>query len=425
MAPADSNAQSDIVVVGGGMVGIAAAIALQQRGYRVLIVDPGDQQQRASYGNAGVISPASILPMAGPGIWPNLWQYASNRADALRLRYRDSLSLLGWGRRFLSASNESTRVQTAAQLQPLVSRAIKSHQALAQDLGTQAYLKNTGWLRLYPSADSYESSLSERQLFDQYKINYQVVNTSDINALEPFLTKSFPYGIFFPDALSIEQPGQLVHQAWKHFLQHGGKHVAGRVLDVQQVDNHVHIVTQTKQHFTASHAVIAAGVHSSTLVKRMGYRMPMVAERGYHIHCHLPPGVMLNRPVNDIGGAYVMAPNGKHMRLLTGVELAKPDSPPNLVQIKRVLHTAATTLPIEHTSRPSNASVWMGSRPSTPDGLPVIGRASRHPRVVFAFGHGHIGLSTGPVTGTLVADLIDQQPTLFSLDAFRADRFQN
>ncbi len=363
--------------------------------------------------------------MAGPGIWSKLFEYATNRNDGLRLRYWDSLYLLGWGRRFLAASNENARARTAAELQPLVSRAIEAHRALAQTLGTQSYLKASGWLRLYPNETSYQASLPERQLFDHHKIRYQIVDAAEIQSLEPHLSKRFARGIFFPDALSIEQPGALVQRAWEVFLQQGGQHEALRVADIQQHDNEVLVVTQDQQRFKASHVVLAAGVHSASISKRMGYRIPMVAERGYHIHCDFQSGVTLNRPVNDIGGAYVMAPNNNGIRLLTGVELAKPDSPPNLHQIQHVLRTAATTLAIKQPATLSRSQVWVGSRPSTPDGLPIIGRASRHSRVIFAFGHGHIGLSTGPITGKLVADLIDQQPTLFSLKAFRADRFQN
>src|SRR5699024_7949778 len=149
------------------------------------IIDPGKSLERASYGNAGVISPASILPMASPGIWSKLFEYATNRNDGLRLRYRDSLYLLGWARRFLAASNESAKAKTAAQLQPLVSQAIGAHRALAQTLGTQSYLKDSGWLRLYPNESSYQASLPERQLFDRHKIRYQLVDAPGIQALEP------------------------------------------------------------------------------------------------------------------------------------------------------------------------------------------------------------------------------------------------
>jgi D-amino-acid dehydrogenase len=169
----------------------------------------------------------------------------------------------------------------------------------------------------------------------------------------------------------------------------------------------------------ARQAVLAAGAWSDLLLRRLGYRLPLAAERGYHRHYRVEQN--LTRPVHDTGGAYVLAPmEAGTVRLSSGIEIARPDDPPNPRQLVRVLPEVQGTIRL---GEPVDEAPWHGSRPSTPDGLPVIGRAPRHPNLILAFGHGHMGLSLGPVTGRIVADLEGQRTPSVRIEAFAAERF--
>lgn len=415
----------DTVVIGTGMVGLASALALQARGKKVMLVGPDGARDSASFGNAGVISPGSILPMAGPGLWPKLPRYLSNRDPALRVRYCDAFFLLPWGMRFLRASNAAARERTVAQLATLVSQAVPGHQALAKDLGTTSWLRSNGWLRAFRSVESFQAAGAERSLLTRHGVAFDELDADQIRELEPALAREFERGLFLTDALSIDQPGRLLERALAVFIERGGvwREVPAQAL--QQTAEGVRVMTSGGAVEEARHAVLAAGAWSARLARGLGYRIPMVGERGYHLHLSLPEGKALNRPVNDVGGAYVMAPEPGGVRVLSGVELARPQSPPNPAQIRLVLDAAGQTLgvPDDVVAADARQTPWMGSRPSTPDGLPIIGAAPRHERIIFAFGHGHVGLSTGPATGQLVADLVTGRTPSLSLAPFAPGRF--
>ncbi len=416
----------DSVVVGAGMVGLSVALALQARGQDVALVDPCRTPDGASYGNAGVVSPGSILPMAGPGLWPNLTRYVTNRDPGLRIRYRDAFYLLPWGLRFMRASNAAKRDQTVAQLATLVSRAVDSHRALADDLGVSAWLRPNGWLRAFRTQAGFEAAAAERRLLTQHGVAFDVVQAAQIRELEPGLKRHFDCGVLLTGALSIDQPGRLIERALAVFRERGGAVVEAAASALVPVADGVRVVTPAGE-VQARHAVLAAGVWSAQLAQALGYRFPMVGERGYHVHQPLPEGIVLNRPLNDVSGAHVMAPEPGGIRVLSGVEVARPDSPPNLAQLGLAVAQAAQTWGVPAVSLDKvgegAGDAWLGSRPSMPDGLPVIGAAPRHARIVFAFGHGHIGLSTGPITGQLVAELITGQAPSIPLAPFAPQRF--
>ncbi len=172
---------------------------------------------------------------------------------------------------------------------------------------------------------------------------------------------------------------------------------------------------------SAATVVLAAGAWSARLLAPLGYRIPFAAERGYHAHFKLRPGARLNRPIFDVGGGYAAAPIDSEVRILTGIEIAQPDDPPDKRQLEAVVNAARTILPLGERIAGSD---WKGSRPSTADGLPVIGRAALDKRLLLAFGHGHIGFSTGPITGRIIADLIADRVPPIPIDAFSVERFK-
>ena len=420
-----------VLIVGGGLVGMSSALALQRDGCQVTVLDPLADHNRASYGNAGVISPGSIFPMASPAVWPALRRYLTNRDPALRIRYQDSMALLPWATRFLGAARLATYRRSAQALALLVKPAADYHRALARDLNTTDWLNETGWLRAYRSLDAFQHTQTERELLAECDINVDILNRDDIQALEPDLAPRFEKAQFFPGALSIAQPGRLLERAYTVFRQRQGHVVQGQASNIDQHDARVAITT-TAGTIQADYVLLAAGAWSGQLARRLGYRIPLIGERGYHRIMTLPSGISLNRPVNDVQGAYVMAPQDGAVRLLSGVELAHADSPPNLSQMRAIEQDAMNAFkePLRNGSKQHSSDnqqtieTWMGSRPSTPDSLPVLGQAERHNRIIFAFGHGHVGFSTAPHTGQIVADLIAGRTPPLSLEAFRPSRFQ-
>jgi D-amino-acid dehydrogenase len=231
------------------------------------------------------------------------------------------------------------------------------------------------------------------------------------------LTRRFAKGLLFPESGAVTGPGELVDRYRAAYLGLGGRWIRARCTALEPNPDRVRVVWPDGA-LVVRQAVLAAGAWSGELAQRLGYRFPLAAERGYHRHYHVARN--LTRPVHDTGGAYVLSPQGETVRLLSGIEIARPGDPPNPRQLARVLPEATGTLPL---GPPVEPDPWCGSRPSTPDGLPVIGRAARHPNVIFAFGHGHIGLSTGPITGRIVADIAGQRTPPFPVAPFAPERF--
>ena len=409
----------DVVVVGGGIGGLSVALEAQSRGLSVAIVDPGVATDRASHGNAGVLSRGSIFPMAAPGIRARLPRYALGRDIAVRARLRSLPHLLPWLVRFLAAAEEGAWSRAAAALDPMVAQAFDRHVAMAELVGGRHLIRRNGWLRLYRSTQGLAGSRLERQVLAQQRVNFHCLGEDEIRQLEPHLAHRFSHGIFFPDTGSVESPGELVELYRAAAEARGAVFVAATSDAIVEAEGRMAVQVGGRS-IEGSHVVLAAGARSAALARTLGYRFPLAAERGYHRHFDLADGVELRRPVYDAAGGYVLSPMNGKVRLLTGVELARPDDPPDHVQIEAVepdaRKTLAFTTPVEQTP-------WLGSRPSTPDGLPVIGRAARHPRLVFAFGHGHIGFANGPATGAVVASLIAGEKPPLPVEAFSPTRF--
>ncbi|HYF54001.1 MAG TPA: FAD-binding oxidoreductase [Salinarimonas sp.] len=414
-----TDTSADVAIIGGGIVGLSCALHLQRRGRSVVVIDPGRAEARASYGNAGVISRGSLFPVAGPGIWRNLLRYALGRDVGVRIRVPSLPTILPWGVSFLRSSNERSWRAAATALNPIAAAAYGAHLDLADRVGARELIKRNGWLRLYRSEAAWAASAIERAVLTECGVVNEALTAGEIGELEPSLAPRFTKGLFFPETGSVESPGDLVRAYEAYFRDAGGAILTGEASGIGQQEAGVTIQVGQRA-IKASWAVLAAGAASGKLARSLGYRLPLAAERGYHTHVALAGNAVLNRPVNDTAGGYVISPMGEHVRVLTGVELARPSDPPNEEQLRIVLGDARRTIPLDSTPK---GQAWHGSRPSTPDGLPVIGWAPRHDRVVFAFGHGHIGLATGPISGRIVADLVDGIRSDLPIGPFSPGRF--
>lgn len=414
-----AGSRVDVIVVGGGIVGLSAALELQSRGRRVAIIDPDDPKARASFGNAGVLSRSSIFPVAGPGVIGKLPGYLLGRDIGVRVRLASLPAILPWLPRFLAASNEAAWRSAAGALNAMVALALDRHRALAEIAGSQSLIRDTGFLRVYRHANAGGTSRLERSVLEQHGVTVNVVDAGAIHDLEPHLSTRFASGWLFPQSGSVESPGAVVEHFRAAFIARGGEPVAARAEAIRPIEDGFEVTTGAAT-IQAGHVVLSAGTWSARLAAGLGYRIPLAAERGYHLHLKPLGNAGLNRPVFDVEGGYVMSPMQGTIRVLSGIELGRPEDPPDATQIDAVVADAHQSLPLD----PSPGhEVWMGSRPSTPDGLPIIGAAPRHPRLIFAFGHGHIGFANGPVTGLAVAQLIAGETPAFPLAPFSPARF--
>jgi D-amino-acid dehydrogenase len=411
------------VVIGGGIVGASCALALRQRGFEVLLVDPLDEFRRASFGNAGVVSCGSILPVASAGVRKNLWRYALGRDPGLRLRYLSLPLVSPWVKAFLQRCNSADQLASATALQAFTRLAWPAHQRLAGILHSQELLQYKGWIRLYSDRRAWEAASAERALLRQFNVDLTDLNQAQLQENEPALAPRFTHGSLINDAGVVRNPEDLLRRLYEYFSQSGGVVARGQVRKIDSSKKPLVLRTDDMQ-IHAKRIVIAAGAWSVQLLKQFNLSIPFAAERGYHqqfqLHSQSQP---LSRPVYDTANGVVLSPmgyDGREIRVLSGIELGLPDSGPSFGMLNRAIAVARQSIALE--LEPSREP-WCGSRPSTPDGLPVIGTLPNAPNILTAFGHGHIGLSTGPLTGELIASLATNEEPVIDLQAFNIKRF--
>ncbi len=407
-----------VAVLGAGIVGISCALHLRRRGFRVTLVDRREPGSETSFGNSGVIGRASIAPLSQPAIWRKLPRYASNRDRAVRFGPGYPAREIGWFVRFLANSRPGAFDANARRLNALLTHALSEHEALLA--GDSGLLRRDGWLQLFRTESGFEASAGARALWYRHGVRFRILDRDGLRELEPHLGPVFRRAIWLEDIASVADPGEVCGRLVERFAAEGGTVLREEARTIRTTDGEVRIGLGDGE-LAADEAVVALGPWSTDLLAPLGYRLPVIRERGYHLHLAPRHNEPLGRPCLDSEGAYVITPMKAGLRLTTGIEFSAPDAPPTPVQLDSVLPLAREAFPAGGEVEPKP---WLGARPGTPDSLPVIGRAPRHPNLWFAFGHASIGFALGPVTGRLVAEMMSGEAPLVDPFPYSATRFR-
>jgi D-amino-acid dehydrogenase len=417
---------ANVVVIGAGVVGAATAIELQRDGHRVTILEPGEPggEQAASYGNGTLLNPSSILPMSSPGIWRKVPGWLADPLGPLAIRWRYLPRLLPWLTRFLRAGATEARVAaTARALRPLLLNAPELHRRLAEEAGVSELISRQGMLSVFPSRAEFVAEELEWRLRRENGVRWLELSADELRQREPTLSRRYSFGVLVEENGQCRDPGAYVAALVRHAVAQGAELRRARALGFRIEGARLLAVRTDAGEIAADRAVIAAGARSHVLAAAAGDRVPLETERGYHAVI-ADPGITPRYPVMPSDGkmACVMTPQG--LRLAGQVELAGLDAAPNWRRAEVLRDFARRVFPDVPADLPaSRVKVWMGHRPSTPDGLPCIGPASGCPDIVYAFGHGHVGLTAAAATGRLVADLISGRQPAIDIAPFSAQRF--
>lgn len=408
-----------ILVLGAGMVGVSCALALQKRGLKVALIDRREPGRETSYGNAGVISRSSILPLNNPGLWKNLPKYLGNRHAAVRYRLGHLLRNPSWIAGFLGEARASRLAPRVAALDGLAAQALPLHKRLMAEAGIAWRLRDNGFLELWRS-EAGKAAAGARQLWlEDHGVRTQALDRQALSALEPGLNPIFATALLHQDSASVDWPGAVVEAYAGLFAARGGTILRDEVTGLAKRGDGWRATGKSAQ-YDADLAVVALGPWSADLLAPLGLKVPLNVERGYHRHYKPAPGRFLNRPIYDVEAAYMLAPMERGLRLTSGVELADRDAPDDHAQIEQVLPKAREAFPL---AEPAEDTTWRGSRPTLPDSLPMIGEAPRNPGLWLAFGNQHIGFSTGPVTGEILAAMVTGEEPLADPKPFRPERY--
>jgi D-amino-acid dehydrogenase len=412
--------RADVLVLGAGMVGVSAALHLQQRGRDVILVDRHELAgEETSYGNAGLIECASVFPYMFPRDFGQILKYALNTAPQVRYRFSDLPHFLPWlVRYYLASSEERTRHSALAEL-PLIRRSRIEHESLVAEAGVPELLRRSGWIKLYRSRATLASAVAELERARPYGVAGEVLDPGAIAAREPHLTGEFAGALYLPAPGFVPDPGGLAKAYAALFERKGGRFRAGDARTLQQ-DAAGWRLAGRDGAMAAREAVVALGPWSDQVFRPLGYAIPLAVKRGYHLHLAPEGNAVLHHPVLDSDLGFVLAPMTRGIRLTTGVEFARRDAPPTPIQLQRSLPRARKLFPL---AEAVDAKPWIGARPCLPDMLPVIGRAPRHAGLWFDFGHQHHGLTLGPATGRLLAEMMTGETPFADPAPFAAERF--
>jgi D-amino-acid dehydrogenase len=412
--------RADVLVLGAGMVGVGAALHLQQRGRDVILVDRHELAgEETSFGNGGIIECASVFPYMFPRDFGQILQYAMNSTPQVRYQFSDLPTFLPWLARYFLASSPDRALHSAMAELPLIRRSLIEHEALIAEAEVPELLRRTGWIKLFRSDATLEKAIRDFERAKHYDVAGEALDGKAIVAREPNLTGDFAGAIHFPAPGFVPDPGALAKAYAALFKRKGGRFVVGDARTLEQ-DAGGWRVGGSGGTAIARDVVVALGPWSDLVFRPLGYSIPLNVKRGYHLHLAPRGNAVLNHPVLDSDLGYLLAPMNRGIRLTTGVEFARRDAPPTPIQLQRALPRAHALFPLGDAV---DAKPWMGARPCLPDMLPVIGKAPRHAGLWFDFGHQHHGLTLGPVTGRLLAEMMTGETPFADPKPFAVERF--
>lgn len=413
------DVQKNIIVVGAGIVGVASALHLAREGWAVTVIDPEPPGSQTSYGNAGAISPQSINPMAGPGVLKQIPKWLLDPLGPLALRWGYLPRALPWLMKFVAAGTPARIARQSDALAELHRPVIDAHEELAEIAGVTDLIKRQGALTVYETQAAFDADAAGRARMVAAGHEIHELGPDEIAQLEPGLAPIFKRATFAPDSGHTVNPGRLTEAYAGAARRLGAVFLQERALGFEMDGGGGGAVRTDGGARPFDRLVIAAGAWSARLSKQLGDAFPLESERGYHIM--LPkPGFTTRRPVSFNERKFMTTTMEAGLRLAGTVEFAGLEAAPNWGRADRLLtHAGAVFREVET----AGVERWMGQRPATPDSLPVISGSPRHSNVFYAFGHGHLGLTAGAITGKHIASLVGGRAPAIDLAPFRIDRF--
>lgn len=408
-----------IAVIGAGVIGVSAALALTGREHTVTVFDREGVAAGASGGNAGAFAFSDVIPLATPGIMKKAPAWLLDPDGPLSIPPAYALKITPWLLAFFKASLPA-RYRAAVEAQgALMGHSAAALERLVATYDLERLLRREGQLQLYEGEREFKASLPGWEERRAVGVKFDLLTrTEEIAEIQPGLASRFTHASFTPDWTNVTDPAVWTRELAERAQDRGAKIVRSEIGEIRSTQAGVELVG-SGQDSSFDRIIIAAGAHSKTLTRQLGLSLPLETERGYNVT--LPEGALdLRTHLTFPGHGFVVSRIGDGVRVGGGVELGGLDLAPRMGRADALLAKAARFLPDLNTT---GGRRWMGFRPSMPDSLPVIDVAPGNSRVIVAFGHGHLGLTQSAGTAEIIADLVDGVAPAIDIAPFRATRF--
>ncbi len=401
-------------------MGSACAWHLRRRGAEVTVIDSILPGQSTSYGNAGCISPSSIYPFSYPGAIRQVPGWLLDPLGPMRIRWAHALALAPWFWRFWRAGNARRVDEIIAAQATLMATVTADFDEILRATGAGALRQSAGLILLYANEAELAADAWHYDIRRRHGLPWQRLTPSELTALEPSVQLGAEgIAVLDPTWQHVVSPADVASSFAASAFSSGAHWLHDRVSRVESDKSSVTVETLSGKQVQGEFLVLAAGVWSNDLLVQLGHRAPLMAKRGYHSML-AQPNVELTHPLMSVSRHVVVTPMRDGLRVAGTAEFAKIDATPDYRRARALLQNARRFLP---GLTGAEVTEWMGQRPMMPDSMPVLGRIPGHARVLCAFGHGHYGLTQGPTTGKIVADLVFGQDPHIDLSPFSITRF--
>jgi D-amino-acid dehydrogenase len=413
-----SSTSNHIAVVGAGIVGVSCALWLQQKGFKVTLLDGNQPGSITSSGNAGTIANYGCIPVNDPAIVRRLPYYLFNSDSPLTMSPAYALAHLPWMISFLRHCGKKAVTQTIHALGSILQGTNDGLDPLIKLTGTENLFRDTGCMYVYSSYQGFEDARDRNQARADQGAVFTELNGSDIMALEPGLKPVFVKGLFFENARQVVNPQALVTRFFEHFCHHQGEYIESHVARIAVQGNGISLNLDNQQVLRVAKVVISSGAFSRNIPGCGTANIPLDTERGYNIQYAGLHGC-LSRPVAWAESGFYATPMDEGLRFAGTVELAGLSPEKNRKNLEFIARKAKQMIDLPG---PPD-STWLGFRPTLPDSRPVIGPNPENSNILFAFGHQHIGLTLAGITGKVISEIAQGITPSINVEPFRPDRF--
>ena len=409
----------NITIIGAGIVGVATAAYLRRDGHDVTIVDMRAPGEYCSFGNAGILSPGSCVPLATPGIQWKVPGYLADPLGPLTIRWGHLPKAVPWLVRFLAASSPQRVGKIADALRPLLKQTFEAYDPLVKHAGVTDLIRQTGYVVAYEKRESYLRDALAWRLRRERGVAIEELDDAGVKRLLPQLTRNYEAGLYLPEQGYVANPERLTKAIAAQFQRDGGVILQREVRDIEISPEGPRALVTDAGTIPVETLIVCAGSHSNEFTSKLGDSLPLEAERGYHV-MYSDPRVTLPMPVFMPEHKFFITPMETGLRIAGQSEFAGIHAEPNYGRADILAKHMKRVFPDISEADKTN---WMGRRPSMPDSLPVIGRSTKFQNAWYAFGHGHVGLCSGAPTGRIVADLIAGRQPSIDVTPYSPQRF--
>ena len=418
----DIKMKTEILIIGGGSIGVCSAHFLNQAGHDVTLVDKDDICAGSSYGNAGLVVPSHSIPLSAPGVWLKGLKWMFNPESPFYIKPRMNKDLISWLWKFKAACNKGHMHHVTPLIREMSLASVILFDKIANIDGLEFDYEKRGHLIAYITEKGLEDGKAEARILTKHGIETQVMDAEELQALDPEIESRAIGGIFYPQDAHLT-PHKFVNGLATHIQRNGVKFHSAEAIGFESSDQQLRKVITTKGDIEAEQVVIAAGSWSPLLGQELGINLPIQPAKGYSITFKRPetsPTVGISLAESKVA----VTPMGDRLRFAGTLELAGLDFAINKRRVQAILNAVPKYMPQLDPSNLEVLEIWRGLRPCSPDGLPFLGRSRFYKNLILAAGHAMIGISLGPITGKLVTQITREETPMVDLAAMSPERFE-